>query len=150
MISFLESLCWRQINTATLPQRWNGKTWFWNWPRPTEEGTSFSHLQHLHSIILEYTFSDLRDMWNWDSGGIDVFTVAKARRVIDETTLPVGFHITKWNKYIPRKVDILYRQYRLNRLPTRLNLNAKWLNVPLVVCSICVGYGRQQPHVYSL
>lgn len=44
---------------------------------------------------------------------------------------------TRWRTYLPRKVNIFYRRTRLNRLPTRINLDDKGIDIPSIVCGIC-------------
>ncbi|GKD19081.1 hypothetical protein Tco_1208239, partial [Tanacetum coccineum] len=66
--------------------------------------------------------------------------VSDIRNLVDETFLPKDEVATRWIKYIPIKINIFAWKVRLDRLPTRLNLVHRGVQlVSLVDGGIWVG-----------
>ncbi|PWA36364.1 Endonuclease/exonuclease/phosphatase [Artemisia annua] len=76
------------------------------------------------------------------------FSVKQARCTIDHHILPIGSTSTLWNRFVPRKVNIFFWRCRLNRLPTRVNLDHKGLDVPSILCSICASQLEDSDHIF--
>nr|GEW43716.1 reverse transcriptase domain, reverse transcriptase zinc-binding domain protein [Tanacetum cinerariifolium] len=93
----------------------------------------FSFLQRRVSNALNKDCS-IRDCWNngWSFNWIRpirsapiVFTVKSTRTHIDEGTLPDRGIATRWNRYLPKKINIFTWRMLRDRLPTRWNLSHK-------------------------
>nr|GEV33091.1 RNA-directed DNA polymerase, eukaryota, reverse transcriptase zinc-binding domain protein [Tanacetum cinerariifolium] len=61
------------------------------------------------------------------------FSVKSARVAIDKKLLITGMNVTRWNKLVPIKVNILGWRLSIDKLPTRVNLDARGIDVPSVV-----------------
>ncbi|GKC47558.1 RNA-directed DNA polymerase, eukaryota, reverse transcriptase zinc-binding domain protein, partial [Tanacetum coccineum] len=72
----------------------------------------------------------------WNLSPNDTFTVKDARNIIDRKTLPF-LPSTSWDKIIPRKVNIFMWRLSLDRLPHRLNLSLRGMDIPVISCSSC-------------
>lgn len=55
----------------------------------------------------------------WNLEGSYKFTVKETRHYIDDISLPDGIVVTRWNMYVPRKVNILNRRVFWDKIPTR-------------------------------
>nr|GEX13541.1 RNA-directed DNA polymerase, eukaryota, reverse transcriptase zinc-binding domain protein [Tanacetum cinerariifolium] len=69
------------------------------------------------------------------------------RRQIDDHILPSLDSKTTWDKSLPRKV-FLWR-LKLDRLPPRLNLSSKGIEIPEITCHSCSGNAKSN-HLFSL
>nr|GEU49352.1 RNA-directed DNA polymerase, eukaryota [Tanacetum cinerariifolium] len=67
------------------------------------------------------------DMWSWDLNGSGKFSVASARRYIDDKRLPDISSKTRWIKEVPIKVNVYAWKVRINGLPTRWNISRRVL-----------------------
>nr|GEZ09502.1 RNA-directed DNA polymerase, eukaryota, reverse transcriptase zinc-binding domain protein [Tanacetum cinerariifolium] len=65
------------------------------------------------------------------------FSFASIRCLIDANTLVVDSNATRWNRYIPIKVNVFLWRLVLNKLPTSVNLDRKEIDVDSVLCPIC-------------
>ncbi|GKA16602.1 RNA-directed DNA polymerase, eukaryota, reverse transcriptase zinc-binding domain protein [Tanacetum coccineum] len=65
------------------------------------------------------------------------FTVASVRSLIDSHTLDVGPIATRWNRSIPIKVNVFLWRMILNKLPSRVNLDRRGIDVESLLCPIC-------------
>ncbi|GJX73967.1 RNA-directed DNA polymerase, eukaryota, partial [Tanacetum coccineum] len=86
-----------------------------------------------YSVILP----NMSDRWSWQLGSLGVFTVKYAREFIDDSLLPKSVVPTRWVKSIPIKINIFAWRVSLDKLPTRLNLSFRDLDIPSIICPIC-------------
>lgn len=75
------------------------------------------------------------DKWEWKLGGNVNFSVAEVQKYINDQKLPQCGVVTKWSKYVPHKINIFYWRLRLNKLSTRINIDAKGL-IHLRLCVV--------------
>nr|GEZ89587.1 RNA-directed DNA polymerase, eukaryota [Tanacetum cinerariifolium] len=75
-------------------------------------------------------------------------SVAFIRCLIDAKTLVVDFNATRWNRCIPIKVNVFLWRLVLNKLPTRVNLDTKGIDVDSVLCLICCVNVETVNHVF--
>nr|GEV25079.1 RNA-directed DNA polymerase, eukaryota [Tanacetum cinerariifolium] len=87
-------------------------------PRGGVESTQWEEiLDLLNSIIL----SSMADRWVWTLHGGEP---------------------TNWCTLIPIKVNVISWRISLDKLPTRMNLDARYIDVPSVLCPICGEYSE--------
>nr|GEW97396.1 RNA-directed DNA polymerase, eukaryota [Tanacetum cinerariifolium] len=81
------------------------------------------------SIVIEgVLLHDMVDSWKWTLEGLGEFSVASARKFIDNSWLIGSPKKTRWIKMVPIKVNILAWKVQFDLLPTRLNLSRReWL-----------------------
>ncbi|GJX71493.1 RNA-directed DNA polymerase, eukaryota, reverse transcriptase zinc-binding domain protein [Tanacetum coccineum] len=94
--------------------------------------------------------------WNWSRNDIGVRNTAyfrdllieiKARRVIDDKILPSLAISTSWDKTLPRKVNIFMWRLMLDRLPHRLNLSSRCIDIQSISCPFCNGNVESSNHI---
>nr|KAJ0219356.1 hypothetical protein LSAT_V11C300123990 [Lactuca sativa] len=56
---------------------------------------------------------------------------------------------TRWNGFVPRKVNILVWRIRLNRLPTKSNLDHRGIDIPSTLCPIYNLEVEQLDHLFT-
>ncbi|GJY06690.1 retrovirus-related pol polyprotein from transposon TNT 1-94 [Tanacetum coccineum] len=100
-------------------------------PRGGVEGIQ---MEELNNKISNFEFSEDQDTWSWSLGGVSSFSVASARRFIDEGLCLVDRSPTRWVKLVPIKVNILAWRMALNKLPTKFNMSLRGLDMSSIVC----------------
>ncbi|GJY92865.1 RNA-directed DNA polymerase, eukaryota [Tanacetum coccineum] len=73
----------------------------------------------------------------WNLSNDDTFSVNKVRKHIEECSLPMLSPSTRWYKMIPKNVNIFMWQMFLDRLPNRLNLSSRGLDLDSISCMVC-------------
>ena len=111
------------------------------------EGRTRSSLMLLSSMLEDVRLSDKVDRWRWNIGTTGDFSVADTRRRIDEIVLPNGVLKTRWCSLVPRKVNIFVWRVRGGRLPTRVNLKDRGIDIPLLCYPI---YGVEEESLVYL
>ena len=77
------------------------------------------------------------DSWQWSLGVTAGFLVAYVRALVDDTILEPGLVVTRWNRIIPIKVNVFIWRLRLNKLPSRVNLDRRGIEVDSILCPTC-------------
>ncbi|GJY26569.1 RNA-directed DNA polymerase, eukaryota, reverse transcriptase zinc-binding domain protein [Tanacetum coccineum] len=111
----------------------NGQ-WKWNWSR---EDIGVKNKAYLRELLLEISLVDIimeEDSCVWDMAIDGIFSVGDNRRLIDAKILPTLVPLTSWDKTLPRKVNIFIWRLALDRLPHRLNLSARGMDIASIAC----------------
>ncbi|KAL4565983.1 hypothetical protein LXL04_030092 [Taraxacum kok-saghyz] len=123
---------------CSVAERWSLGDWRWLWRRVFEGGVSHAHLVEMMGLLQKISCSDRKDVWTW---GIELdgeYTVAGTRKWIDDQVLPGGIVKIRWSKLVSRKVNVFVWRARLDRLPTRRLLRDRGIDIPSLMCPICV------------
>nr|GEV16063.1 RNA-directed DNA polymerase, eukaryota, reverse transcriptase zinc-binding domain protein [Tanacetum cinerariifolium] len=67
----------------------------------------------------------MSDRWTWTLANSGEFSVASVRQLIDDKTLLEVDSKTRWNKYVPIKVNVLAWKVKSDSLPTRFNVSRR-------------------------
>ncbi|GJY56448.1 RNA-directed DNA polymerase, eukaryota, reverse transcriptase zinc-binding domain protein [Tanacetum coccineum] len=112
------------------------RQWHWNWSRTNIGVRNLSFFGDMLNEIGQLNIVASEDTCVWNLGPNGTFTVKDARNIIDQKTLP-SLSSTSWDKIIPRKVNIFMWRLSLDRLPHRLNLSLRGMDIPAISCSSC-------------
>nr|GEX38107.1 hypothetical protein [Tanacetum cinerariifolium] len=84
----------------------------------------------------------------WSIANDGVFTVGITRKHLDDHFLPSSPTSTCWDKTIPRKVNIFLWRLKIDRLPHRLNLSSRGIEISYISCPSCSGYVESSLHIF--
>ncbi|GJS19991.1 RNA-directed DNA polymerase, eukaryota [Tanacetum coccineum] len=90
-------------------------------------------ISNTSSVILP----NISDRWSWLLDPSGDFLVKSTREIIDDSMLPKTDVPTRWVKSIPIKINIFAWRVSLDKLPTRLNLSLRGLDIPSIICPLC-------------
>ncbi|GJX95271.1 RNA-directed DNA polymerase, eukaryota, reverse transcriptase zinc-binding domain protein [Tanacetum coccineum] len=90
-------------------------------------------ISNTSSVIL----SNISDRWSWLLVLSSNFSVKSTREFIDDFMLPKTDVPTRWIKYIPIKINNFAWRVSLDKLPTRLNISLRGLDIPSIICPLC-------------
>ncbi|KAL4565506.1 hypothetical protein LXL04_029604 [Taraxacum kok-saghyz] len=122
--------------SCTVADRRGVDGWTWEWQRPLE-GRSRTRYDEMMHVLADFCCTEASDGWRWMLGTDDGFTVRETRRWIDDRVLPVGLIQTRWCDLVPRKVNIFIWRMQWQRIPTRMALSGRGLEILTIVCPIC-------------
>ncbi|GJT66463.1 RNA-directed DNA polymerase, eukaryota, reverse transcriptase zinc-binding domain protein [Tanacetum coccineum] len=101
-------------------------------------------LASVESVVL----INMQDRWIWSKEGSGEFSVASARRLIDDRRLPNVSTKTRWIKVVPIKVNVHAWKVKLDRLPTRLNISRRGMDIDSILCPSCGVAVESVSHVF--
>ncbi|GJY74776.1 RNA-directed DNA polymerase, eukaryota [Tanacetum coccineum] len=105
--------------------------------RSVRGGAEAHQLDQLQGLIGSVVLANSSDRWYWDLNGSGSFCVKDVRNLLDEFFLPKDVNATRWIKYIPIKINVFAWKVYLDRLPTKLNLIRRGIQVLSASCPIC-------------
>ncbi|GJT45843.1 RNA-directed DNA polymerase, eukaryota, reverse transcriptase zinc-binding domain protein [Tanacetum coccineum] len=123
-------------------------SWIWNWKRQIEGSRNEAALGSLVSDLGQVQLLDGPDSWRWSLDDDGIFSVHVTRLHIDSCMLPSCSPCTRWSKILPRKVNIFAWRLSLDRLPTRLNLSLRGLDIPSIIFPMCNDVVEAVDHVF--
>ncbi|GKA48349.1 RNA-directed DNA polymerase, eukaryota [Tanacetum coccineum] len=126
-----------EFKNAMVGDRWNGSSFAWNWRRPLRGGTEDDQYHRICDIIKQVTIVQTEDSWRWSCDKMDSFSVNGLRKHLDCLALPSHYLATRWNKIVPRKVNIHVWRLIKDRLPTRFNLWFRGIDNVSLICPMC-------------
>ncbi|GJR17310.1 RNA-directed DNA polymerase, eukaryota, reverse transcriptase zinc-binding domain protein [Tanacetum coccineum] len=130
----LLSLCTRKLGNGS-PTNHPLDCWednlVWRHPRG---GMESSHFDALNAIIGNVLLTDNCDSWQWSPDVVAGYSVASARSLVDDIILETDLVATRWNHNIPIKVNVFLWRLNLNKLPSRVNLERKGVEIGSILC----------------
>ncbi|XP_071739668.1 uncharacterized protein [Rutidosis leptorrhynchoides] len=118
-----------------------------SWNRSDLGSRNEELLSEMLNVIGSINLSQANDSWSWDLGADQAYSVACTRSYIDEVLLPSVEPSTRWVKCIPRKINIHIWRLALGRLPTRLNLSRRCVEIQQIGCVLCSYNVESTDHV---
>ncbi|GKA78769.1 reverse transcriptase domain, reverse transcriptase zinc-binding domain protein [Tanacetum coccineum] len=119
---------------------------FWDdrWDGGVRLRDRFPRLYHLDrckvvKVAERGVWGEEGDTWNWELDDDGVFSVKRLASVVESKCLNVGVtnFETIWNKLIPQKINIFAWRTVRGRLPVRVELDKKGINLHSVLCPVC-------------
>ncbi|GJS84723.1 protein SINE1 isoform X2 [Tanacetum coccineum] len=106
-----------------------GLSFSWAWRRAVRSQDELLELTDLQNLILNLHLSMEQDTWEFTPEPSRFFKVNTMRKIISNTSTDSTSQQTRWNKILPSKVNILAWRVLLHRLPTRVNLNHRGIDL---------------------
>ncbi|GKC41134.1 RNA-directed DNA polymerase, eukaryota [Tanacetum coccineum] len=116
-------------------------------PRGGAEDTQFGLL---NSCLANLILPQMRDRWYWSLEGSGDFSVKSIRILINDTLSSIGDVPTRWVKLVPIKINVFAWRVCLDRLPTRLNLSLRGVDIPSILCPICNVAPESSSHLFFM
>nr|GEX24315.1 RNA-directed DNA polymerase, eukaryota, reverse transcriptase zinc-binding domain protein [Tanacetum cinerariifolium] len=131
---------------STVADKLSDPTFIQSFRRPPRGGLEEEQYVKLIDIV-NSNLSDSKDRWVWSLDSTGEFSVKSARLYIDDYFLLTVGAPTRWDKEVPIKINILAWKVSLDKLPTRLNLSLRRIEIPSISCHICCTVGESCSHL---
>ncbi|GKB73946.1 RNA-directed DNA polymerase, eukaryota, partial [Tanacetum coccineum] len=109
-------------------------------------------LRNNNSVFLSLTdgliLTNIPGCWVWSLEATREFSVKSVRHLIDDSILPKEKVATRWVKVMSIKINVFARRVRLDKLPTRLNLSLKGIDISTIVCPLCHASVKFGSHIF--
>ena len=134
---------------CSIDERWVQDQWAWMWNREIRSGSRTEHqLREMLSMLMNVNFSNTEDKWKWEFELDGLFSVHSAKKIIDSSLLTTGNIVTRWCRNVLIKVNIMMWRLMWDRVPTRMNLADKDIDIRSVLCPICTNELESSDHVF--
>ncbi|XP_071694565.1 uncharacterized protein [Rutidosis leptorrhynchoides] len=112
----------------------------WCWLR-APRGCTAGELEELCNLLKTVAFDFKRqESWSWSLASNGLFKVKKLSKLIDGEILGAESspsHETLRNNLVPKKIEVFVWRALKKRLPTRVELNKRGINLHSVRCPVC-------------
>ncbi|GKC32603.1 putative RNA-directed DNA polymerase, eukaryota, reverse transcriptase zinc-binding domain protein [Tanacetum coccineum] len=122
--------------------------WAWDWRRPVNGGRALTDLNNLLMDIGSLNAEVDRDCVVSSLSTDGSYSVSFIRKHIDNCMIANSLPSTRWCKIIPRKVNIFMWRLLLDRLPHRLNLSSRGLDIDSILCPVCSEHVESNSHAF--
>ncbi|GJW79793.1 RNA-directed DNA polymerase, eukaryota [Tanacetum coccineum] len=116
--------------------------------RPPRDGAEEEQLGFLLSCMDGLILTNIPDRWAWSLEATSEVSVKSVRQLIDDSILPKEEVATRWVKFMPININVFACRVRLDKLPTRLNLSHKSINISTIVCPLCHASFESGSHIF--
>ncbi|GJW76517.1 RNA-directed DNA polymerase, eukaryota [Tanacetum coccineum] len=113
-------------------------------------GVEQEHYDSLCLKVADLVLPNVSDRWSWSLEGSCEFSVKSSRILIDQKILPKAEVPTRWIKVVPIKVNVHAWRVCLDKLPTRVNLSLRGVDIPSIFCPLCLAQKAKKDWVKEL
>ncbi|GKB86160.1 RNA-directed DNA polymerase, eukaryota, reverse transcriptase zinc-binding domain protein [Tanacetum coccineum] len=113
--------------------------WVWDWTR-APRGRVVRELEALEACVGNTNILlNHKDRWKWLLADNGIFSVKALTKLIEEKCIGVGNNIgeTIRNKLVPKKVNIFMCRVGRGRLPVRVELDKRGIDLHTLLCPSC-------------
>ncbi|GJU28242.1 RNA-directed DNA polymerase, eukaryota, reverse transcriptase zinc-binding domain protein, partial [Tanacetum coccineum] len=133
---------------ASVAQKFQNPNFSVYFRRRPRGGIEESQFQELSSFLSSVVLSSSGDCWSWTLNSQGNFLVQLAREEIDKHLLVTSSSFRRWSKFLPIKLNGFAWRMFLVKLPTRINLSNRGLDIPCVLCPNCENAVELRNHLF--
>ncbi|GJY09040.1 RNA-directed DNA polymerase, eukaryota, reverse transcriptase zinc-binding domain protein [Tanacetum coccineum] len=111
-------------------------------------GVEQEHYDLLCSKVVDLVLPNMSDRWSWSLEGSCEFSVKSSRILIDDKILPKAEVPTRSIKVVPIKVNVHAWRVCLDKLPTRVNLSLRGVDILSIFCPLCNAVVESTSHIF--
>ncbi|GKA35403.1 RNA-directed DNA polymerase, eukaryota, reverse transcriptase zinc-binding domain protein, partial [Tanacetum coccineum] len=116
--------------------------------RSPRSGIEQEQYLKLIASVEDVVLINMQDRWVWSKEGSGEFSVASARRLIDDQRMPYVSTKTRWVTVVPIKVNVHAWKVKIDRLPTRINISRRGMDIDSILCPSCDAAVESVSHVF--
>ncbi|XP_071686503.1 uncharacterized protein [Rutidosis leptorrhynchoides] len=143
--------CLAHLDTNTdflVCDRFINGSWSWDWIRNELGSCNTASFSTMLTELSNVSLGDQYDIWYWSIASDGSFAVNSTISHVDNVMLPSLSPAMFWCKVIPQKVNVSMWRLGVDRLPTRLNLSVRGLEINSISCPVCSSNVESQDHIF--
>ncbi|KAJ0511624.1 putative RNA-directed DNA polymerase [Helianthus annuus] len=120
----------------------------WAWSRSILSDSEQQELSDLLLLLCDFNGGEGLDTWVWKHDNSEIFSVASIKNIAATESSQVPGYVFHWNKLVPKKVGIVSWRALSERLPTRVALAARNIQIADTRCLLCEEYDETCDHLF--
>ncbi|KAJ0734550.1 putative reverse transcriptase zinc-binding domain-containing protein [Helianthus annuus] len=117
--------------------------WHWDWKSKPSKSESWVEFLRLFETLNNKRMKDSNDVWGWETEKDSLFSVKAVRKELGDVTYQSdGDPIMKWCGWATANANTLAWRCIPGRIPTRVELAKRGVQVGSVLCPFC-GYSEE-------
>jgi hypothetical protein len=111
--------------------------WKWRWKKEPTDLVERREFDDCSLLLMQFQLRSSPDKWAWPNDNSGRFSVASMRKLIFDAKVVSAPFILDWNSWVPKKVNIFAWRARLDRLPSRVSLTNRNIQIDSIDCRLC-------------
>nr|GFA58219.1 RNA-directed DNA polymerase, eukaryota, reverse transcriptase zinc-binding domain protein [Tanacetum cinerariifolium] len=136
------------IKSITVAEKVSQPGLVWSLRRMPRGGIEQQQMVDLCLKMEDIILPNMIDRWFWSLTGYGEFSVASARNFIDDHALVDSAPKTRWNKTVPKKINIHVWRVKMDNIPTRFKLSRRGIDLDSIYCPICNMTAETASHIF--
>ncbi|KAJ0778893.1 putative reverse transcriptase zinc-binding domain-containing protein [Helianthus annuus] len=124
-------------------------TLVWDWLRNPSSTEELEQLQNYSNLLFSAGYNEQIDKWLWKGSKDGMFSVGSVKKELQISNHHVGFYAHEWCKWIPAKCNIFAWRAEMERLPTRVELRKRKINIEKRALCFFLEFKRKRRIVFS-
>ncbi|GKB51228.1 RNA-directed DNA polymerase, eukaryota, reverse transcriptase zinc-binding domain protein [Tanacetum coccineum] len=125
-----------------------GLVFHWAWRKELRYAPEIADLGDMVSLLSQLHLSHMQDTWTCTIDNSRMFSVKSICSLITHMSTSLVDQPIRWNKGLPSKVNILTWRVLNRRLPTRVNIDRRGIDIDSIRCPICDGDLESEDHLF--
>ncbi|XP_023765317.1 uncharacterized protein LOC111913837 [Lactuca sativa] len=117
--------------------------------RSTRGGIEQEKWDAFISLLQDFQLQSIPDRLGWSIDVSNTFSISSARWFLDGSMLYSGGGETRWNNWVPIKINILLWRIQLLSIPTRERLSHRGIMLDSILCPICSRSVESVDHLFT-
>ncbi|XP_035836309.1 uncharacterized protein LOC110902551 [Helianthus annuus] len=126
----------------------NNLRFFPEWRKGISSVAEISEMQ-VSYLLVNVSFTGSDDTWNWKTDTRQPFSVADVKTLIKEGTEQPSNYKMKWETWVPGKVNLFVWRTEMERIPTKIVLRSRNIDMPDVTCVLCDVEDEDVMHLFT-
>ncbi|GJU10200.1 RNA-directed DNA polymerase, eukaryota [Tanacetum coccineum] len=126
-----------------------GLVYKWSWIRRIRAGPDLAELEDHCSLVAHLRLSLNQDIWECTIDDSRTFTVKGMQSHITHLSTNTSLIPIRWNSILPSKVNFLTWRIVNLRLPARVNLDYRGIDLDSIRCPICDAAIETENHLFT-
>lgn len=119
------------------------------WKRWPQTVVELSEMQELSGVLSNFSYAEHEDRWQWVDADLEEFSVAQVKRLIRKGRDINRPHVMSWDSWVPVKVNLLMWRAEMDRLPTRIALKRRGVDIQDFGCVLCNAADESMEHIFT-
>ncbi|XP_021999371.1 uncharacterized protein LOC110896215 [Helianthus annuus] len=129
-------------------ERGNG-VFKWQWSRQPESEEELKEWKECYEVLNLVRLSSGKDAWIWSGDSQNGFSVKTVKSALIMDRGPCHPPNFVWCKWVPIKCNIMNWRGNLDRLPTRINLKSRNVDISSSMCPFCEEAEESVEHLFT-
>ncbi|KAM0005010.1 putative reverse transcriptase zinc-binding domain-containing protein [Helianthus debilis subsp. tardiflorus] len=121
----------------------------WSWARLPQSATEVRDLQLLQLMLHQVRLNSTKNRWEWGLNMSGDFSIRSVKVWLQVQNREVPDQVFVWNNWTPKKVAMVGWRALVDRLPTKVAISARGIQLQSTCCVFCSDFPETCEHIFA-